>query len=183
MIPTALKAYGMEAATALSIYGTLTGMVLPFVLFPNALTSSISLMLLPSVSESQASGQIAALKRTIKKTSFFCIFLGCVCTIFFLLFGKFLGEFVFSSSLAGSFITILAWICPFLYLNTTLTSILNGLGKTNITFFTGILSLFLRIGFIFFVVPKIGIHGYLFGLLASQLFITFSDGYFLSRAL
>ena len=183
MIPNALKAYGMEAATALSIYGILTGMALPFILFPNALTSSISLMLLPSVSESQASGQTAALKRTIKKTFFFCIFLGYICTIFFLIFGNFLGEFVFSSSLAGSFITILAWICPFLYLNTTLNSILNGLGKTNITFFTGIVSLFLRIGFIFFVVPKIGIHGYLFGLLASQLFITISGSYFLSRAL
>ena len=183
MIPNALKAYGIEAATALSIYGTLTGMALPFILFPNALTSSISLMLLPSVSESQASGQTASLKKTIKKTSFFCIFLGCICTIFFLIFGKFLGKFVFSSPLAGSFITILAWICPFLYLNTTLNSILNGLGKTNITFFTGILSLFLRIGFIFFVVPKTGIHGYLFGLLASQLFITFSGSYFLSRAL
>ena len=183
MMPNALKAYGLEPSNALSIYGILTGMALPFILFPNALTSSISLMLLPSISESKASGQTSLLKRTIKKTFFFCIFLGCICTVFFLLFGKFLGEFVFSSSLAGNFITILAWICPFLYLNTTLNSILNGLGKTNITFFTGIVSLFLRIGFIFFVVPKIGIHGYLFGLLASQLFITFFSSYFLSQAI
>ncbi len=183
LIPNALKAYGMDSATALSVYGILTGMALPFILFPNALTGSISLMLLPSVSESQAAGQIAALKKTIQKTFFFCIFLGCTCLIFFLTFGNFLGNFVFSSSLAGNFITVLAWICPFLYLNTTLNSVLNGLGKTTLTFFTGIISLFLRIGFIFFIVPKIGIHGYLFGLLASQLFITLSGTLFLSRTL
>ncbi len=172
MIPNALKGYGMDSSTALSVYGILNGMALPFILFPNALTGSISLMLLPAVSEAQASGNIAELKRTILKTFSFCVVLGCGCLLFFLIFGKFLGDFIFSNSLAGDFITVLAWICPFLYLNTTLGSVLNGLGKTNITFFNGIFALFIRIAFIFFGVPHLGIHGYLFGLLASQLFST-----------
>lgn len=180
LIPNALKAYGMNPSTALSIYGILNGMALPFILFPNALTGSIALMLLPAVSESQASGELNKLKTAIRKTFTFCILLGCLCLIFFLLFGNFLGKFIFSSSIAGSFLTVLAWICPFLYLNTTLNSVLNGLGKTNITFLLGITGLFIRISFIFFIVPKIGIHGYLFGLLASQLFITFAGAFFLS---
>ena len=180
LIPNALKAYGMNPSAALSIYGILNGMALPFILFPNALTGSIALMLLPAVSESQASGELNKLKTAIRKTFTFCILLGCLCLIFFLLFGNFLGKFIFSSSIAGSFLTVLAWICPFLYLNTTLNSVLNGLGKTNITFLLGITGLFIRIFFIFFIVPKIGIHGYLFGLLASQLFITFAGAFFLS---
>ena len=183
LIPNALKAYGMDSGTALSVYGILNGMALPFILFPNALTGSISLMLLPAVSESQASGHLDSLKATVKRTFSFCILLGCICLLFFLVFGNFLGEFIFSSALAGDFITVLAWICPFLYLNTTLNSVLNGLGKTNITFFNGILGLFIRIGFIFLAVPKIGIHGYLFGLLASQLFITSSGCLFLRNTL
>ena len=170
MIPNALKAYGMDTSTALSIYGILTGMALPFILFPNALTGSISLMLLPRVSESQAQGQLDTLKQVLRKTFSFCIFLGVSCLLFFLIFGNFLGIYVFSSELAGKFITILAWICPFLYLNTTLNSVLNGLGLTTLTFTNGILGLFLRIGFVFFGIPIWGIHGYLFGLLVSQLF-------------
>ena len=170
MIPNALKAYGMDTSTALSIYGILTGMALPFILFPNALTSSISLMLLPRVSESQAQGQLEALKQVLQKTISFCIFLGVSCLLFFFTFGNFLGNHIFSSELAGKFITILAWICPFLYLNTTLNSVLNGLGLTNLTFTNGILGLFLRIGFVFFGIPIWGIQGYLFGLLVSQLF-------------
>lgn len=182
LIPNALKAYGMNTSAALSVYGILNGMALPFILFPNALTGSVSLMLLPAVSESQAGGHWNTLKRTVKNTFSFCILLGCLCMVFFLLFGNWLGEFVFSSTLAGNFITILAWICPFLYLNTTLSSVLNGLGKTYATFFNGITGLFIRIGFIFFLVPKLGIHGYLFGLLASQLFMTLSGCIFLLRS-
>lgn len=183
MIPNALKAYGMDSSTALSVYGILNGMALPFILFPNALTGSISLMLLPKVSESQANGHLTSLKNTIHKTFSFCLILGCTCLLFFLLFGKFLGEFVFSNELAGNFITVLAWICPFLYLNTTLNSVLNGLGHTSVTFFNGICGLFIRIAFVYFGVPRLGIHAYLFGLLASQLFTTASSCFCLRTAL
>ena len=179
LLPNALKTYGFDSSTALSIYGTLTGMALPLILFPNALTSSISLMLLPAVSESQASRQFSVLQKTIKSTFFFCIVLGCGCLLFFLIFGKLLGSLLFENELAGTFITTLSWICPFLYLNTTLISVLNGLGKTSITFFSGIFGLFLRIGFLILTVPKIGIQGYFFGLLASQLFMTFYGGYYI----
>lgn len=183
LIPNALKAYGMDSASALSLYGILTGMALPFILFPNALTGSISLMLLPAVSESQAGGHLDALKKTLKKSFTFCIFLGCCCLLFFLLFGKFLGKIIFSNELAGSFITVLAWLCPFLYLNTTLSSVLNGLGKTSITFFNGIAGLFIRIGFIAFAIPVFGIYGYFIGLLVSQLFLTASGSFFIYKAL
>lgn len=183
LIPNALKAYGMDSATALSVYGILNGMALPFILFPNALTGSISIMLLPEVSEFQAGGQLERLKGTMKKTFSFCLLLGFFGLLFFLFFGRFLGEFVFSSTLAGDFMTVLAWICPFLYLNTTLNSVLNGLGRTSVTFFNGICGLFIRIGFIFLCVPRLGIHGYLFGLLASQLFVTCSAGFAIKRSL
>jgi stage V sporulation protein B len=85
--------------------------------------------------------------------------------------------------MAGDFITVLAWICPFLYLNTTLSSVLNGLGKTGITFLNGIIGLFIRIGFIAFGIPHLGIHGYLFGLLASQLFLTASGIFFVHKSI
>lgn len=181
LIPNALRAYGMDLSNALSVYGILYGMALPFILFPNALTGSISLMLLPVVSGSQAGGNLNNLKRTLKKIFSFCLLLGCLFLIFFLIFGNFLGEFIFSNTQAGTFITVLAWICPFLYLNTTLNSVLNGLGHTEVTFFIGICSLFIRIGFVVFGIPKFGIHGYLFGLLASQLFVTFCGSFSLRR--
>lgn len=41
---------------------------------------------------------------------------------------------LYNSEMAGHFIIILSFMCPFLYLNTTLTSILHGLGKPAILF-------------------------------------------------
>lgn len=75
----------------------------------------------------------------------------------------------FNSELAGSFILTLSFICPFLYVASTLNSILNGLGKTALTFFYSILSLLVRLLFVFYAIPVYGIKGYLWGMLASQM--------------
>lgn len=181
LIPSRLKLFGLSTSESLSTYGTLTGMALPFILFPSALTNSVAVMLLPTIAEEQASNRIKEIKLTIKKTTKYCILLGVLFTVFFLLFGKMLGMLVFKSILAGKFMIILAWICPFLYLNTTLGSILNGLGKTSRTFIHNILGLGIRILFVLFLIPEFGILGYLWGLLASELSITFLDIWALNR--
>ena len=83
-----------------------------------------------------------------------------------------MGERLFSSALAGSYITTLSWLCPFLYLSTTLGSILNGLGRTRTTFCHNVVSLVSQLLFVLFLVPLIGIRGYLYGLLFGQLLLT-----------
>ena len=146
-------------------------MALSFILFPSVLTGALSVMLLPSVSESQAAGDDASLSRTVRKTVSFCLPLGISFTVLFLLFGRFLGNFFFRSTLAGDFILTLAWICPFLYLNHTLHSILNGLGRTGTGFFNNLAGILIRILFVLCFVPRFGIEGYLWGLLAGQLVV------------
>ena len=76
---------------------------------------------------------------------------------------------LYNSSLAGSFIITLSFICPFMYVASTLNSILNGLGKTGQTFAYSMISLGFRLLFVFFALPVFGIQGYLWGLLVSQL--------------
>lgn len=172
LIPFTLQQYGLSSERALSVYGTLSGMSMSFILFPNVLTNAVSVMLLPAVSESQAAGREEQLRKTIRKTFSFCLFMGTAFMIFFLLTGKFLGRFFFDSEMAGDFIITLAWICPFLYLNGTLHSILNGLGKTSAGFFNNLTGIMIRIIFVLLFVPKAGIQGYLWGLLANQLLVT-----------
>ena len=141
-------------------------------MFPSVITSSISVLLLPSVSELQAAGDYMRIQATIRKALYFCIPFGSFCTIFFLATGKMLGTFFFHSALAGDFIITLAWICPFLYLNSTLNSVLHGLGRTSIAFRNNILGITIRILFILLCIPSFGIQGYLWGLLANQLAIS-----------
>lgn len=168
MIPGQLRLYGYTASESLSVYGILTGMALPMVLFPSVLTNSVSVMLLPAIAEAQEKKDRSYIVNAVKKTCFYCLLLGFGCTLLFLLLGGWMGITLFGNELAGTFIVILGWICPFLYLTTTLHSILNGLGKTTSTFLLNVIGLGIRIGFVLFVIPVSGIKGYLWGLLASQ---------------
>ena len=171
-IPNKLMAYGLNNADALGVYGVLTGMSLPLILFPSAITNSISVLLLPIVSEADASGNTGAVKRAIVTSIRYCLLLGFGCTALFLLLGRPAGRLLFHSELAGSFILTLSFICPFMYIASTLGSILNGLGKTAQTFLYSVVSLLLRLLFVFIAIPHYGIKGYLWGMLASQMLQT-----------
>ncbi len=168
-IPQRLQLYGYDNATALGVYGVLTGMALPLILFPSAITNSISVLLLPLVSEAEAVNNQSAIKKAVRKSIKYCFILGFLCTGLFLVFGRYTGMLLYDSSLAGSFIITLSFICPFLYVASTLNSILNGLGKTGQTFAYSMVSLGVRLLFVFFALPIFGIQGYLWGLLVSQL--------------
>lgn len=168
-IPAQLKSYGYDSVTALSVYGVLTGMAMPFIFFPNALTSSVAVLLLPIISENYALGNMDTVRKTILRTVKYCGLMGICCMGVFVLLGKWAGAALFDSPLAGYFIRTLGFICPFLYLDTTLSSILQGLGLAGHLFGMNVICLLLRLGFVFLAVPRYGITGYLWGLLASQL--------------
>lgn len=170
LIPGKLQEFGYRADEALSVYGVLTGMAMPMILFPAAIANSVSVMLLPAISEAQAKQDLVYIKKAVKKSCFYCLVLGLSCTFVFLLLGRFLGRIMFANQLAGTFIMVLGWICPFLYLTTTLSSILNGLGRTGTTMLLNLVSSGIRIFFVAFLIPSMGIKAYLFGMLVSHLF-------------
>ena len=173
MIPNRLRLFGYEFSDALSVYGILTGMTMSVVMFPSVITNSVSVLLLPAISEAKAAGDDALIRRTLKKTIESCLSLGFLATLAFLFTGDFLGNFLFGNALAGTFITTLGWICPFLYLGSTLSSILHGLGFPGLTFVLNLISCGIRILFVLFAVPVFGIKSYLWGILLSQAVLAF----------
>lgn len=168
MIPNRLRLFGYENSEALGVYGILTGMAMSVIMFPSVITNSISVLLLPTISEAKAAGDQHLIRRTLKRTMESCLILGFLATLAFLVCGNFLGNFLFENALAGTFITTLGWICPFLYLCSTLSSILHGLGFPGLTFALSLLSCSIRILFVLFMIPIYGIKSYLWGILVSQ---------------
>ena len=179
LIPGHLRLYGLDNGSALSIYGVLTGMALPLILFPSAITNAVSTVLLPSVAEQQAVGNHQAIRRAIFLSAKYCLILGFLSTAFFFFSGDFLGLALFKNEFAATFIKTLAFICPCLYLSGTLSGILNGLGAANQSFILNTLGLGVRIAFVFFIIPEYGIQGYLWGLIVSELLVTGLSLYFL----
>ncbi len=171
LIPMMLTRFYGSQHHSIEIYGIFTGMALPFIQFPSTMTGSLSVMLLPKISAAKAENNEKTLHRASKYPILFCLLLGFAGFFGFFTFGPWIGQLVFHSSLCGSYLRSLSFLCPFLYLSGTLTSILNGLGETKTTLFHNSISLTIQILFIIFVIPVQGIHGYLWGLLASAVLL------------
>ena len=168
-IPNKLMSSGLTNSEALSVYGVLTSMALPFILFPSAITNSMAVLLLPTVAEAQADGNEARISSMISMSLRYSCYMGVLCIGIFTIFGNQLGVSVFHDQNAGTYITILSWLCPFMYLATTMGSILNGLGRTSSTFFQNVFAMVIRLAFVLFAIPRYGILGYLWGMLVSEL--------------
>ena len=168
-IPATLVRYGLTRSEALSIYGVFTGMVLPLLFFPTTLTGSLSVLLLPSVSEYQARGEKEKIKSTIRRNISFCLLLGFLSTLLFSTLGPCIGKLLYDNELAGSYLRITAFISPFLYINSTLSGILQGLGKTGQLFAINVSLLILRLFCIHLTLPLFGMSAYLYILLLAQL--------------
>ena len=181
MLPNRLKLFGYTNSEALSVYGILTGMSMAIIMFPSVVTNSISVLLLPTISEAQSIGDDRLIHRTIRKTIQSCLLLGFICTAGFIITGKLIGNFLFGNALAGTFIVTLGWICPFLYLSSTLSSILHGLGSPGITFALNLIACAIRIFFVLFTVPVYGIKSYLSGILISQIVVALLAIFILNR--
>lgn len=183
LVPYTLQQSGMTKAMALSQYGILNGMAFPFIFFPTALTGSLSVLLLPVVSRANKEQNTGYLNKVIRLSLAFSGGLGLFCTIFFLMAGSFLGITVFHEPQAGAYIRILAWLCPFMYISSTLSSILNGLGKVYHTFTISVVSLCIKIGCLMLLVPRYGMPAYFFTLLVSQGFSTIAEALSLGHTL
>ena len=179
LIPIMFCRYGLTHNNALALYGVITGIVLPFIFFPGTITNSLSVLLLPEISKADNENNQKSILHTTQITIKYSLLLGCIASSIFLQFGLLIGNDFFHSENAGKLLTLLSIICPFIYVSTTLSSIINGLSKTHITFRNTITGLLVRIAFLTFATPHFGVYGYLFGLLLSQIIISILDGYYL----
>lgn len=169
LIPSRLVLFGYSQTDALSVFGILTGMALSVVTFPTVFTNSVSVMILPAISEADSRNDAEKIKKTIYQTIFTCLLLGSVCTGGLLLTGKWIGDFLFGNALAGKFICLLSYICPFLFLSSILSSIMHGLGMPAYPFLLNLLGIGIRIYFVYFQIPRYGLKAYLIGMLLSQI--------------
>ena len=169
-IPEMLRRFGYSTAESLSLFGVLTGMALTVILLPSSLVNSVSVLLLPRISEAQASGKNHTIAYVIRRSVTFCCIMGLFFSTIFFMSGSWIGNFLFHSDTAGDYIVKLSFICPFLYITSSLGSILHGLGKTYTTLFINVGTLLIRIASVLLLIPQMGLPGYIFGLLTGQCF-------------
>lgn len=167
LLPQKLVEFGYSNSNALEIFGTLTGLSLPILLFPCMVCGCASLVLLPSISKDCALKNNNAIHAKISLAIFFGLTIGLTFSLVFYIFSKQIGLMIFDSYSCGYFIKKLCWICPLLQINALLGSILQGMGKAKTILGINIFSSIFRIAVIIFLIPVFGIKAYIYGLLLS----------------
>lgn len=173
LIPSLLFIYYHDSDKSLSIYGLFTGIAFPFILFPATITNALSTILLPTVSSAYTMLNHNYLRNICKKSIQFCILLGLFSLFTYYYFGTSIGSNILHSRETGQYLYMLSVLCPFIYLTSTLTNILNGIGFSSYNLFITFISSIIRIGSMIILIPNKGINGYVIGLWISYFLLIF----------
>ncbi|MBR2312845.1 MAG: polysaccharide biosynthesis C-terminal domain-containing protein [Clostridia bacterium] len=170
LIPRGLQAYGAGNSAALAAYGTLHGMALPVILYPAAILSSFSALLIPEITEQNTIGNKREI-RYIAGRAYQAALLFSIGTAAVMLFlsGE-LGEVLYSSSEVGRFIKLLAPLIPIMYIDTATDALLKGLGEQVYSMNVNIIDALISVILVWLLVPHMGISGYLVTIYVTEIF-------------
>lgn len=163
LIPQKLQAYGESAASAMSIYGNLTGMAIPLIQLPSALLIAISTSLIPTITESSTLGNKKQIVQTISIVLSLTSVIGIGAASLFAVFPHEISVAIYNRYELGGLLIKLSPICPLLYIQIILSGILNGFGEQVFIFKNNMLSSVINILFIFYLVPLYGADAYILG--------------------
>ena len=174
LIPQRLQVYGLSAQEAMSVYGQMTGMAMPLIYFPSAFLLSLSISLVPAVSEASAVGNTKRIHYTASKSMLFAAVIGFMAAAVFIVFAHELGLLIYNQDIAHMLV-LFGVMCPFLYMQVVLSGILNGLGYQVFIFRNSLISSAISIGFIYFLTPLRGVEAFIFGWFTSLTVVIFLE--------
>lgn len=172
LIPARLLLYGLSSETAISLYGMIKGMVLPILFFPSSILTSLSSLLIPAVAGDNAVANERSVTKTLSQVIHFTAISGILVVAVFVAFPNEIAMTVYNDSQVGLMIKLISYVCPFMYLNMVISSMLNALGEQMSSFIVNIIESILKISIIYFFVPVYGFNAYLFALFITTILNT-----------
>ncbi|MBQ9801681.1 MAG: polysaccharide biosynthesis C-terminal domain-containing protein [Clostridia bacterium] len=170
LIPRGLQAYGAGNSAALAAYGTLHGMALPVVLYPAAILSSFSALLIPEITEQQAAQNRREIRYIAGRAYQTALLFSIGTAAMMLALSGEIGEVLYGSSEVAYFIKRLAPLIPIMYLDTATDALLKGLGEQVYSMNVNIADALISVILVWVLVPVLGIHGYLITIYVTEIF-------------
>lgn len=160
-IPWGLRKFGRSSSEALSSYGILHSMALPVVMFPYAVIGAFTSVLLPEIASFMEKGDKKSVSSVSSRVISVTAFFGIGASGVFMTFWYELGISIYSSAQAGEMIRILAPVLPMMFLDTTVDTVLKGLGEEKYCVKVNICDAFSSLLLVLLLVPRMGIFGYI----------------------
>ena len=175
LVPACLTVYLLHAggrSAAVAQYGNLKGMALPLLTFPFGLLGSLSVLLMPEITQAHIRGEekrlSALLDRMLRLTGYFSALAGAV----FWVWGGPLADLLYgeNGAEAGFYLTVLGPAMPLMYLESMVDGAMKGMGEQKAVFRYSLWDAVLRIAGVMLLLPRFGMRGFLFVILLSSVY-------------
>lgn len=169
LIPKGFERSGEGSSAALAAYGNIHGMALPLLLYPSAVLSSLSALLIPELARRREacdkSGISLCVERNLKRTLIFA----CACAGVFALGAPAVSNAVYHSDEAVLYIRILSPLVPIMYTDMVTDGMLKGLDQQVHSMNYNMIDSAFCVILVAALLPKYSVKGYIFILYFSEI--------------
>lgn len=173
LIPAGFRKSGHNPESAMSIYGYIHAMALPVILYPSALISSLSSMLVPELSQIKLSSNSAKITALCKISLRFALIFSFGAAAFFFSFADTVSVAVYKDISSSFYIKLLSVLVPVMYCDMITDGLLKGLDEQTASMRYNIFDSLICVILVAILVPKYSVAGYIFVLFISEI-INFS---------
>lgn len=161
IVAQSLALAGVATAAATAQYGLLSGYALPLVMLPTFITYSLSVSLVPAVSEAATYKNYQLIHRRIYQALRIALIFGAPSTVVMYIFAEPLTSVLYGTPEAGVFLQILAPFFLLLYFQGPLQAVLQGLDRAKAGMMNTLFGAVIKTAAIFVLAsqPNLGIYG------------------------
>ncbi len=158
MLPVRLISAGFSVAEATASFGRIAGMANPMILAPNAIISSLAIVLIPEMSENKVKSDFLSLNRNLNNGISFSLLISGAFLFFYFALGPQITRFLFDDVISGKLLRAGSFVMLPMCVSALTQSALNSMGyelKAFVNFMVGTL---LMVAGVFFLPKYMGIY-------------------------
>lgn len=178
MIIQSLAVVGISSTLATAQYGALQGMVIPIVLLPTALTYSLSVSLIPSLSEAAAKGDRQTIHKRLHQSIRLAMVTGAPFTVIMYLLAEPLCQFLYRDASVASMLQWFAPVAIFVYLQAPFQASLQALDRPGTALLNTFVGAAIKLTLIYVLAAKamLGIYGAVIAICVNIVLVTVLHG-------
>ena len=168
MVPKRLALYRL-VQDPLAMFGVVTGMVFPVLMFPAAILFSLAELLIPEMARCRAAGSSKRIWYLTVKSLRVALLYACLFSGLMFLLAEPLCDGLYHNTQAGQFLRLFAPLIPMLYCDAITDAIIKGLGQQTACVRYNIITSAMDVALLFVLLPRFGMTGYFASFLVTHL--------------
>ncbi|WP_313640123.1 stage V sporulation protein B [Paenibacillus sp.] len=170
---------GIATAAATTQYGSLQGMVIPLLLLPGALTSSLAVSLVPSLSEAAARKDLPTIHKRMHQALRLALVTGAPFAVLMYVLAVPLCNLLYGNADTAPMLRLMAPFALFLYVQAPLQAALQAMDRPGRALINTLIGAVVKIILIVILAsqPEYGIYGAIIAIIVNSVLVTLLHGY------